>query len=93
MTDTPTGEAETTMTPKPGSYEYFAQEWKTFMRICDDGSAPQQDLDAALQGIFHLGTYSDDAPGDSPNTLEMLLRAAYYRYERAHLARGVEPSP
>lgn len=75
--------------PQPGSYQYFAQEWIVFMRLCEDEGLPAADVDAALKGLVHLSTYSDEAPPESPNTLDNLMRAAFYRYERTHLWRAL----
>lgn len=67
---------------QPGSYRYFAQEWGTFMCLCDDTALSYDDLSTAFSALGHLLTYSEEASDDSPNTLEMLMRAAFYKFER-----------
>lgn len=75
---------------KPGSYRYFAQEWKEFMRLCDTPDTSADDLDAAMKALVHLSTYTEESCEGSDTTLETTMLAASYAYQRACFARVME---
>lgn len=68
--------------PQPGSYRYFAQEWGTFMLLCDDEDVTQKELEAAVGGLMHLSCKTEDAPPTAHVDLESAMDCAMKKYLR-----------